>query len=152
MKNVKTHGDEKPTMSGEPTLDELITRKKNELARQKYEFEAMAIVAEELTELAERYANHYSDYFTTTEFVGNEEAQATNDDGELIYKEKDGWRKGTIEELTNKGVTEYEPYHREIYRDKSISFDELSDYAKSRALAYKKLAEIFATLNVPALM
>ena len=136
------------TTENAKTLREQLAEKANKDMR--LEIKAVAVIAEELGELVDRFAKQYDSYLVTNVEVGKEEAQKVNKNGEPMFFDKEKhWRKGTREALIADGIPEERiiPYHDTIYEERHIEFDELDDYDKTRAIAYKRLAEFFANLD-----
>ena len=123
------------------------------LEKQMADLEILELVEEEIKGLAKKYRDYFNGECTMTYEDGLEDEQAKNYDGELLYiwKDADGYSvTGTLEKAEKLGVKneDMKPYFRKKYREETKPIDELSSWAKTRALAYKRLAEFFENTDV----
>lgn len=123
-----------------------IEQRKRELEAQMEALDALEVIEREINDLATSYKTQFERACTITEQDGYEPTQATNSDGELLWKYE--YRYYTQAELKEKGIEDAEPYYRAVYKEKKVRVDELDSWDKPRALAYKRLANFFANLDV----
>ncbi len=126
-----------------------VEERRKELEAQLAELDALETIENEIKELADRYKNYYNSEFRQSFYAGKEAEQAKNADGELLFTVNDDWHKYTQKELDEKGITEgITPFYHNRYEEREITLEEMNDWQKSRAIAYKRLADFFENINL----
>lgn len=131
------------------TVQKTVADRRKELEAQLADLDALQEIENTINALAERYEKDYELTLEETYCDGTEEEQATNDDGELLYTVDDGWKKYTMKQIQKEGISgEVKPYHRDIWKTKKVKFEDLAEWRKPQAIAYKRLANYFRNLDI----
>ena len=139
---------DKRTPKQRMTLEE----RREALERQMKDLEILSKIDEELAEIAKDYDKRALDACTYSVEDGYETEQDKRWDGELLWEYKD--EKGYTRYITKadyeaKGLTEADvkPHYARKYRQVVTPIEELDDWSKTRAIAYKRIAEFIKTLS-----
>lgn len=115
--------------------------------RAKLEAEAKKIeiaeaMQEKCNELVEELREQVASLFSSYEIIGYEEEQAT-EDGELLWRVPHKWRAIKESLLTEEDrANGIEPYHRGIWGDKKLTYEELNCTTQNKVDAYNEIIRI----------
>lgn len=138
-------------MKTEPKKRMTIEERREAIEKQKRDLEILSKIDEELAEIAKDYDRRALNACTHSEEDGYETEQDKNYRGELIweYNDENGYtRYATKAEYEAKGLTEADvkPHYSKKYRQVVTPLEELDEWSKTRAIAYKRIAEYIKTL------
>ena len=121
-----------------------VADRKAELEKALQGLQVLEYIEEEINEYKERAERNLKCYTHHDVEVGKEEAQATNYDGELLYKvEGERWGTYTEAQLKERELTpeseSVTPYHKPVYESRKYTEEELSTWDKKRIEAYTRV-------------
>ena len=138
-------------MKTEPKKRMTLEERREALEKQMKDLELLSKIDEELTEIAKDYDRRALNACTHSVEDGYETEQDKRYDGELLweYTDENGYtRYSTKAEYEAKGLTEADvkPHYAKKYRQVVTPIEDLDEWSKTRAIAYKRIAEFIKSL------